>query len=76
MDSPYSLASATLVPILRLWTKQYVPGSVAAARSSTSGVGAVKRAPATANAVCAIESLFLTFSYFFNNVFANLKISV
>ena len=59
MDSPYSLASATLVPILRLWAKQYVLDGVAAARSSTSGVGAVKRAPATANVLAILVSLFL-----------------
>ena len=42
MDSPYSLASATLVPISRMWAERYVPGGVAAARSSRSGVETVK----------------------------------
>jgi hypothetical protein len=40
MDSPYSLASATLVPILRLWAERYVTDDVAAAWSARYGVKA------------------------------------
>ena len=40
MDSPYSLASATLVPILRLWAERYVTDGVAAAWSARYGVKA------------------------------------